>query len=144
MNYNEINIDLITLLPNSDNYDVKYNNNKLKFFTPIINIPFGLENEYKNLFLKMEFNKNTENIKFLEIIKQIENKFNSILPCPLKSELRDDHKIISVIKDKEHNYYNIYNISRNQQIIGEIYIDKIWKYNDKFYYKWNYNKININ
>lgn len=47
---------------------------------------------------------------------------------------------IEVFNDEIDNI-NIYNINKFVKMICDIYIDKIWKYNDIFYCKWKARKI---
>jgi hypothetical protein len=152
MNPNLIDINKISIVNINDNsFKVSYNNQKLMLSLSSINIPFGLDNEYNNLYLKMELN----NQELLNIIKNIEHKFSEFLDTNIKSQLRNDNilnckipklksKIVCHIKDKEGSYYNIYNIPKNQIISCIIYVDSIWKYDNNYFYKWSYKNIIIN
>ena len=136
---------------NENSFKVLYNNQKLILSLFSINTPFGLDKEYNNLYLKMELN----NKEISKLINNIETKFSDCLNQTIKTQLRNDNilnckiprlknKIICEIKDKNDSYYNIYNITKNQSISCDISVDSIWKYGDKYFYKWTYKKIIIN
>lgn len=136
---------------NENSFKVLYNNQKLILSLFSINTPFGLDKEYNNLYLKMELN----NKEISKLINNIETKFSDCLNQTIKTQLRNDNilnckiprlknKIICEIKDKNDSYYNIYNITKNQSISCDISVDSIWKYEDKYFYKWTYKKIIIN
>lgn len=144
-----INLDKIELKHFDEFYKVIYNQDCLRIKFNNIKALFGIENEYKNLILKLLI----ENTNDREKLNQINEKISSILNKSVKNQLREDNvlickipriknKITTEIKDK-NGYYNIYNISKNQYINCELYLDTIWKFNDKYYYKWNYKKIYV-
>ena len=153
MDFNNIDIDNIKIEKQEQFYSIKYNNSKLLIKIPRLKVPFGIETEYNNLILKLDLNTNeSNNLKLL--ITNIENKINNILNINIKSQIRSDNilickipkiknKITTLIKDNNNSYFNLYNITKNQLIEGCIYIDSIWEFQNKFYYKWNYKKIII-
>jgi len=144
---NNINIEQI-----SDNcFKITCNNQKLSIKLSKVKPPFGLDKEYNNLYLKLQLNDQN----LVTYVKEIESKISNHLNQTIKSQLRNDNiltckipkiknKIVCDIKDINGSYYNIYNISKNQVISCELFIDNIWKYNDQFFYKWNYKTILIN
>jgi hypothetical protein len=110
----------------TDNISLIYHDNKtLRFWTPSILVPFGIDNEYNKYLLKLEINeKNEEHVHLKKIILHIENlikkklnieeqEFKSVIKkrpnkedlieCRLKN-IKNNITTIIDFEDKENNY----------------------------------------
>ena len=47
------------------------------------------------------------------------------------------------ITNKDYDNMSVFNIQKYSKMVCEIYIDKIWKFNDKYICKWKAKKIEI-
>lgn len=153
--FNEINDEITSIM---------YNNNgniqKLMFQTPIMRVPFGIEENYDNLTLKLEFSNYKENIimdKFFEFIKTLENDINKYLSdknLEFYSQLRinkyDPLISLKILKSKnqiltefcDNDRFLIYSdIKKNNKIICNILIDNIWKSKKNYTAKFKVKKI---
>lgn len=148
MNFNDIDFKKINITKKDNNFHtLTYDNNKFILKLNNVQVPYGLENEYGKLTLKLNISDN-------DIIKHIINIEEIIIKkfkLNIKSQLRNNslltcriptikNKIICDIK-KNNSYYNIYKLKRNDFIDCLIFIDKIWLYNNNYYYKWNFKEI---
>ena len=150
MDFDKINLENIDIFQNNSNfYSIKYNNDKLEIKINNVEIPYGLENEYGKLILKM----NLIDKCLVKKIKDIEELITHKFKLNIKTQLRNDslltckiptikNKIICDIK-KNNSYFNIYNLKRKDYITACIYIDKIWLYKSNYYYKWNFKFITL-
>jgi hypothetical protein len=164
MNPKNINLNNITINKENDNfYNIYYDSKKLEIETPIMCCPFGLEEEYSNLIFKLQF-KNLENdVKMKDLYNfaiNFEEKISNLIGESVKSQLRLSEKyppmiiskvvkmknnILTEITDEDNNLFNVYNLKNkyNYGLKCLIKLDKIWKYNNKYYYKWNLIKVKI-
>ena len=132
--------------------------------TPVMVAPFGFETKggflfklqftnYKSDSEMMGFYKFIKNIKFLNIkylgITDNEDLYRSQI---YHTEKYDPLLLVKVPflnnrfnVDVYHESYNlnISNINKFSKVKCDIFIDKIWKYNDKYVCKWKVNKILI-
>lgn len=153
--FNEIN-DEITSIMYDNNGEVQ----QLLFQTPIMRVPFGIEENYNNLILKVEFSNYKENLimnKFFEFIKTLEddiNKYLSNKKLEFYSGLRinkyDPLLSLKILKSKnqiltefcDNQGLLIYSdIKKNNLIISNILIDNIWKSKKKYTAKFKVKKI---
>lgn len=160
MNINTIDLSDITLEKSIKNsYDIKYNNNTIDFWTPIVLIPFGVDSKYNNFFLNCELDNDTNIINLFEyFIEQLETKFIELLNIQkyqLNSQLRytdinsilytkfleKGKQIITIIKDSKNNYKTIYDIEKNMNCKLKLSLNKLWFKNDKYYYKYSIKEI---
>lgn len=149
MELENIDVNELKLIKFDEFYKVNYKSDGLKIKLNNVRSLFGLENEYNNLILKLSI----ENVKEREKINIIHEKISSLLNKDVKNQLRDDNVLICKIPKLKNKiitetidingYYNIYKIPRNKYLNCEIYLDTIWKFNDRYYYKWNYKKIYV-
>lgn len=96
------NLELINL--NENIYQIKYNNQTLKFWSPNIKIPFGLENEYNKLIIKGELD-DSDNNKYKNEIIHLKKLINIIEKnIKKKLDLDDDTNGIfkSIIKKRNN------------------------------------------
>lgn len=160
MNTNTINLSEITLEKSIKNsFDIKYNNNTIEFWTPLLLIPFGVDNKYNNFFLNCELDNDSNTMKLFEyFIEQLESKFIELLNIKkyqLNSQLRytdtnsilytkfleKGKQIVSIIKDSKNNYKTIYDIEKNMNCKLKLCLNKLWFKNDKYYYKYSIKEI---
>ena len=147
----KLDIDKIELKNINQNiYKISYDNNNLKFWTPKILVPFGLENEYNKYIIKLELTDNPEhehlkklilyieklikkkmNIneehQFKSIIKKRENK-NDIIECRIQTI---KNSVITSIEyeDKENDYLKtIYDLSKFSNVKIQFEINGLWDY----------------
>lgn len=146
---------------------ILYNNNPTIYLTtPKMFCPFGLNEKTNIMNLQFSNLKTDMNMKsFYEFIKHIE--FSQMLHIGLKDD--NSHLYSSQIQyDKKEKYdptlicklpfiYNKYdvdiwhdsypitikNIQKYTNMICDIYIDKIWKYNEKYICKWKVKNIYV-
>jgi len=164
MNIKDIDLNKIFLKDSEESFkSIYYNDNKLEIKLPSMCCPFGLEEEYSNLICKLQFKNletDSEMKDFYNFVLNFENKINNLLGSKLKSQLRLSDKypplltckiikmksnIITNVVDKDNNNINIYDLIKkyNYNYKCTVRLDKIWNYNQKYYYKWNLIKIEI-
>ena len=101
------------------------------FFTFIKNIEI---NNMRNLgFTEKDIDKYGSQIK---LDKSGKYEPNLLVKVPFVENRYD----VDVFNDERDNI-NIYNINNFVKMQCDIYIDKIWKYNDVYYCKWKAKKI---
>ena len=152
----KLDIDKIEFKKINDNiYQIFNDKNILKFWTPPICIPFGIDDEYGKKILRLALNiestnkylnqhihlrkvilhieklikkkLNIDDMEFKSIIRTKENK-SDIVECRLKT-YKDN--IITQIEyeDKTNNYLKtIYDLSKMSYIKAEIEINGLWEY----------------
>lgn len=139
-------------------------NKKIYFETPYMYLPFGLEKDYKNYILKLQFkgvknNSNKEMIEFYDIINYFENKIiknKNINKEFFKSQIieKDNYDDILVIRINKKFYNinitndnndikNIFDIEKKSEIKCKIHIDNIWNNNNIFTSKFILDEIII-
>jgi len=83
---------------NENIYQILHDGVILKFWSPKILIPFGLENEYNKNIIKLELNNsNDEHSYFKKIIQHLENLIKK------KLNLEDNHEFKSIIQTRKNN-----------------------------------------
>ena len=126
----------------------------IKFWTPKLLIPFGIETEYNKKVLKLELldNNEAEQIYFENIIKKIENIIKEKLELndnEFKTVIRKREKYNDIIEtkikmgrkcvlttvdfeDKANNYLKtIYEIGKNIHVKVLIEVNGIWDYRNE-------------
>ena len=132
--------------------------------TPPMVCIFGLNKKYWSINLQFTNYKNDKIMNgFLKLLENIDNLNKEYLGIDDdlylnqikydKNEKYDPNIIIKLPKTKtgfnidiiNQNYDNmtIFNIQKYSKMICDIYIDKIWKFNDKFVCKWKAKRIEI-
>ena len=135
----------------SDNISlISYDKKTLKFWTPRILIPFGIDNEYNKYLLKLEINKNNEEqIHLKKILLHIENLIkkkmniednefksiiknrgenNDLIECRLKT-MKNNILTNIEFEDKDNNYLKtIFDIPKQSFIKAQIEINGLWDY----------------
>ena len=157
MNYNNIDIDSISLEDSvKTSLDIKLNGGGNLFYSPVMHIPFGLE-EYKNSYsLNLQFRNIDENPEleiFLDFIQKLEYKLKTLLNVEddkFTSQLRFNgkydpilfsklifkfNKIECNVKTKDGEFLNIYDLGKNKKASCLLLLDKVWLFNKKYSYK---------
>ena len=140
------------------------NNNKLYFETPFMYLPFGLEKEYSDYILKLQFrgvkdDSNSEMKEFYNLIKNFEEKIinlKGIEEKKFKSQIieknnYDDLLIIKIkkkffnidISNSNSEIKNIFDIQKKSQIKCTMHIDNLWSNNKNSICKFILDKIII-
>ena len=150
---NKINVENIIFGSSSNNfYSIKNkrSNKSLKFKLKKVFLPFGLDEEYNNYYLKFELNDNDyEHVEFKNTIHLIENKIMNDFKCTdneLKQVIkkRDEKKDLLVCRikkfktnlsinisfnDKDNNYLKtIFDINKNIFADIDIEINSLWDF----------------
>jgi len=153
--FKKINLSNIELIKTTNNCIVlKHLNKNLIFNTPELFIQFGIEKEYNNFILKLRISK--KNLDFCKFIENLEEKINQTLNIKITSSLRKDSKYDPLLicklpfkNDKflcdfidiSGNHINPYSIEKKMSCKCSLIIDKIWKFNNKYYYKLRVKKM---
>jgi uncharacterized protein (UPF0333 family) len=160
----KLDIEKLNFIKQNDNISlILHDNTVLKFWTPSILIPFGIDSEYNKKMLRLELNNDThthlrkvilhieklikkkmklEDIQFKSIIKEREDK-DDLIECRLKT-FKD--KIVTLIEyeDKDNNYLKtIYDLQRMSNIKAEIEINGLWDYRNKNNKELEKNKVGL-
>ena len=146
----KLDINKILLTESTPNiYQIFHDNTILKFWTPDILVPFGIDNEYNKYLLKLEFDDSEKNSHFKKIILHIEklikekigineNEFKScvktrlnkkdLLECRLKSVKNNIITSIEYMNKEEGYLKTIYDIPKLSMIKAQIEINGLWDY----------------
>ena len=152
MNFSEIVEDKINIKYNGKFFDIKNDNEKLIFNTNQVYIPFGVEKNFNNYYLKIL--KNDESNSLFQFIEEIESKFiqflnnyNSSEQVNFTSQIKKkqgygdflqlkipyrNNQFILDIYDQENNRKTIFDIKKKQQLKLKLMIDNIWSFNDSY------------
>ena len=156
MIFNENDIDI------DSNYLIKYKKNNtlipLEIESPLLYLPFGIDKQYNNYYLKLQLRPFTDNhLKlFLKTIESLESSLRILTKKKIKSQISISNiydpiittKVLSlknkiqtqVTKDNQH--YNFYSIKKGTYLKVYIIVDRLWKLNeDEFTYKLKLKKI---
>ena len=159
MYFNKIDIDKISIEDLDSKFiNIRYNDNPLIIDTPDMYIPFGLEKEYSNYVIKLQFRKTlSDTISFHNFISNLENRLKTLLDSDnLKSQLKYskfDPLLITKIAQNNNKLFidatfngeniNIYNIDKKIIANCKIMIDTIFKKNDNYFYKIKLKELKI-
>ena len=153
MKFEDIDVEQITIEKSIKNsYDIKFNNKSIDFWCPDLYVPFGLENKFNNYFLNLEIKNTNYEQLFQYFIENFERKIIELLDISteeLNSQIRYDDKntilytkiyekykkIITNVKDNSNEHKTIYDITKDQYIKVNLYVDKLWYMNNIYYYK---------
>jgi len=145
--------------------DIRDENNKKFFFeTPLMYIPFGVEKDYNNYIIKLQFKgmkkeNNQEMESFHSLIKSFEDKIietKNIDKDIFKSQIiqkenYDDLLVIKInkkfcnidITNQNSELRNIFNIEKKSEIKCKLHIDNLWTNNKTMISKFIVDKIII-
>tara|TARA_B100000963_G_C22325980_1_gene536437 strand:- start:9 stop:509 length:501 start_codon:yes stop_codon:yes gene_type:complete len=164
MDFNKIDIDSIKLEDSvKTSLDIVTNNGNM-FYTPIMYMPFEIEEYRNNYSLNLQFrniDSNPDLEDFLDFIQRLENKIKSLLKIDeseFTSQLRFNKKYdpilftkfifkfnkidCNVIDDKDVPL-NIFEIGKNHNVQVKLLLDKVWKFNGKYSYKLKIRELKI-
>lgn len=150
----KIDINKLEFKSVSDNISLIYYDNKtLRFWTPLILAPFGIDNEYNKYLLKLEINeKIEEHLHLKKLLLHIENlvkkklnmddiEFKSIIKtrinnCDLvETRLKNIKNNITTIieyEDKDNNYLKtVFDLKKQSQIKVQVEINGLWDYRNE-------------
>lgn len=164
MDFESINIDRI-IIDTHLNLSYKTSKNEIKPFiirTPLLYIPFGIDTIGKNYFINAQLRKsnntdlNNKLLRFQIFLEEIEEFLKNKTNKNIKSLLRKNDKydtiinlkiikqkkiITEVTKNKE--YFNFFKIEKNSYMVCDLYLDKLWLYDNILYYKLKIKKLDI-
>lgn len=160
MKFTSINLNNIKVITKENNFlDIKYNSGKLEFESPEMYLPFGLEKNYDNYYLKLQFRKDKDDIlEFYNFIELLEKKLKELLgtdnlPSQIKTNDKydpllvtklvkvKDNLVIDVYKDDEN--FNIYKLEKKNYVKATLFLDNIWKKGSTYYYKIKVKELKI-
>jgi uncharacterized protein (UPF0333 family) len=150
----KIDINKLEFKSVSDNISLIYYDNKtLRFWTPLILAPFGIDNEYNKYLLKLEINeKIEEHLHLKKLLLHIENlikkklnmddiEFKSIIKtrinnCDLiETRLKNIKNNITTIiefEDKDNNYLKtVFDLKKQSQLKVQVEINGLWDYRNE-------------
>tara|TARA_B110000285_G_scaffold180357_1_gene203369 strand:+ start:504 stop:995 length:492 start_codon:yes stop_codon:yes gene_type:complete len=162
MKFEDIKFDNITIEKSvKTSFNIKLNNNTIDFWTPILYVPFGLEQKYNNYFLNLELKDDNKYVELFQyFIESFESKLIELLNIPkeqFNSQLRytDNNnilytkvyqhykKIITNVKSKGGENMNLFNIDKDCYVCVNLMVDKLWFINNMYYYKFKLKDIII-
>jgi len=141
-------LELKEITPNI--YQLFHDNEQLKFWSPVLKVPFGIDNEYNKYILRLELNNNESDQQYfkkimLHIEKLIKKKLN-VEDHEFKSVIRERQnsnslietkiktvkKIITTVidfEDKDNNYLKtIFDLSKQSNVKIQLEIYGLWDY----------------
>ena len=164
MDYNKIDIDSIKLEDSvKTSLDIVTNNGNM-FYTPIMYMPFEIEEYRNNYSLNLQFrniDSNPDLEDFLDFIQRLENKLKSLLQIDddeFTSQLRFNKKYDPIlftkfiykfnklecnVTDNNNVPLNIFELGKNHNVQVKLLLDKIWKFNGKYSYKLKIKELKI-
>ena len=167
----KLDINKIELTKSTDNISqILHNNEVLRFWSPKIKVPFGIDNEYGKYIMRLELNERdkniveSEHIYFKKVILHIENllkKKLNIDDIEFKSVLRKrkdlnellefriknfKNNILTTIEyeDKDNNYLKgVLDIEKQCYVKVQIEIYALWDYRERESEKKEQNKVGL-
>lgn len=147
----KIDINKLEFKKINENISLIYHDNKtLRFWTPLILAPFGIDNEYNKYLLKLEIDdKIDEHVHLKKILLHIENlikkkldisdlEFKSIIKYrennsdliePRLKNIKNNITTIIDFEDKENNYLKtIFDIKKQSYYKVQLEINGFWDY----------------
>lgn len=156
MEFSQLKLDHIKI---NDDYSIKYvtSSKDLKTLiikTPLLYLPFGVDKQYNNYKLSLQFkktNNNTDIDLFLNFIQDLELYLQKETHMTVKSQLRltkdyppllstkvikHYNKIITrVYKGANKENINIFSLKKGDSLRADLIIDKMWEYEGELIYK---------
>lgn len=150
----KIDINKLEFKKINENISLIYHDNKtLRFWTPLILVPFGIDNEYNKYLLKLEIDdKIDEHVHLKKIILHIENlikkkldisdlEFKSVIKYrennndliePRLKSIKNNITTIIDFEDKENNYLKtIFDIKKQNYYKVQLEINGFWDYRNE-------------
>jgi hypothetical protein len=157
MNINNISLDKLKV-KNSirDSYKILYNDTCLELNLDYFATPFGLERMGKNYCIKISIDNQLSNfvealeeklIDLLSINKEElitnlrkDSKFPPLLTCKIVNRY---NKFEGDFRYEDGEFFNIFNLKKNDNLKMSVVIDSIWHINDYYYYKWKISSVKL-
>ena len=131
MDFKDIDLTKIKL---SDNGKFIEFSTPIKIVTPKMYLPFGIEKEYNNYVMKLQFRGINESDELKEFYKFI-SKLEKVLRALLKTKIpQQNNKFLCEAFDSENVPLNITLLNKGFYTCV-LLIDSIWKIKGKYYYK---------
>jgi len=153
----KLDINKLDFKKTTDNiYKVTHDNQVLKFWSPVMLAPFGIDNDYNKYVLKTEFNKESDNymeqLHFEKVLQHIEklikkkleiddNEWKSIIKSREKKEPIIEYRIKNFknifqteieFMDKDNNYLkSVIELPKMSKIKVQLEINGLWDYRDE-------------
>lgn len=153
-----------------ENLNISYINSKnikkpLEIITPVLYLPFGIDNNYDKIELNLQLRKtdcikHNEELKiFLNFLESLEKLFTDTLSekfkAPIKSLIRLNPKYDPIINTKlimynnkiktevfkDIEYFNFFKIGKGEKLKVIMFIDKLWIFKERLFYKFKLRKI---
>ena len=150
MNFKDIDLTKIKLLDNGKFIEFE---TPIKFNSPKMYLPFGIEKEYNNYVMKLQFrgiNESDELKEFYKFIKNIEKVLKALLKTEnIKTQIKDNSKYDPVLLTKVPQQNNKFlceavdneNIPLNITLLPKAFykcvllVDSVWIVKGNYYYK---------
>jgi len=155
----KLDINKLEFVKNADNiFQMFHDGQPLKFWTPKIEAPFGIDNEYNKYLLKLEiderdsnkyFSEHTyfkkiilhieklikkkldiEDIEFKSVLKVRPNK-GELLECRIKTLKKNIMTEIEFIDKDTHYLKTVFDMPKNCWVTTQIELYGIWDYRDE-------------
>jgi hypothetical protein len=165
----KLDIEKLDFKKTTDNiYKVFHDNKILKFWSPVMLAPFGIDNDYGKYILKLEFNPKDENSleqdhfeKVIQYIEKLICKKLELQDKEWKSIIRHREKKEPIIElrlknfknnlqteieymDKENNYLKTaMDLSKMSKIKVQLEVNGLWDYRDENSEKKEFNKVGL-
>lgn len=151
MDFSKYNIENIKLKASiKDSYEIIYDDSQIQIQTPILYIPFGIEEYYNSFNLNLQLRQCPEFEEFIEnlekhLIKELNtsqqyftsqlrksNKHDTLLYTKI---LTKNDKILCDIKKDNGEYVNIFSLGKGINCKALLSLDKVWFIKGKYTYK---------
>lgn len=136
-------------------YNIVTNNKLLRFTTPKLYLPFGIDKYYKDFSVKFEIiNSRCDGYtEFIEYLNNIENKIIDFLKIDISKinsqiyqndtvtyfygKIQSKKNMCNIIdkRSKPHTQINIFRCPKDINVKASLKIDTLWIENDIYYYK---------
>lgn len=169
MDYAKIDLSKIQyeLVADPPHIEIKYDNKKFRINTPIITIPFGVDEVYDKYYTKLQFdNYQTDHDvglfydKMLAIEEHIKEFIKDTIPgdFEVSSEFnyKDNHyptintklvtyrgKISTRIISSSSSFLNYWQLNPGTLVKCKMSLTGVWIVKNKFHYKWNVDEIKL-
>lgn len=150
----KIDINKLELKNVNPNISLVYHDDvTLRFWSPPILAPFGIDNEYNKYLIKLELNENIEehihlkkiilhienlikkklnieNEEFKSVIKKRPNK-KDLIECRIKT-IKNSIQTLIEYEDKDNNYLKtIFDLQKQSNIKSQLEINGFWDYRNE-------------
>lgn len=152
-----IDINSITLekAHKSSHFNILHNGNPINIETAKFPLPFGLEEAYNNMYIKLclsNIKKSKDSQDLYNFIQNIESRIVSLIPdCDnIQSQIRTHseydpiltvkvptfrNSVSCTIVDTDNTPFNIYGLCKGDYVKCQLVIDTVWYFKGKYSYK---------